>query len=427
MEKQWVIVGLDPGTTAGYAVLDINGKLLKVDSSKDFDLSKIISNIIEFGKVIVTGTDKQRVPSFVEQFAAKTGSKIISPNEDLSVALKSELTRTFECQKPPIADGWHEFSISKLNPVVFEHTGIPLNHYSKNSGIPLFKGDHQQDALASAVLAYRKISHTLKKIDEFLETNKKQNLKNKIIELVIKHDGFSIRSALELIEKPTETNQIIKKIIETKELKESDFFKLHERLKSLEDENKILKMHNSKLRNDINKLSNNKPKEKISFDEKSKKLLSQKENRLNFLYSSIEKKDEDIKKTNEELKKLTRFLACINEKVLLKKLNNLGSVEFDSKKSILNIKEGDVLLVNNPNIVSQSAYESIKDKINIIIFKEKPSKKIKDDFNFIFIEANKLNMEEDYYFALVDRKEFEKIIEKDDILKKILREYKSDA
>jgi hypothetical protein len=35
--------------------------------------------------------------------------------------------------------GGHEFSISKLNPVVFEHTGIPLNYYSKNSGIPLFK------------------------------------------------------------------------------------------------------------------------------------------------------------------------------------------------------------------------------------------------------------------------------------------------
>ena len=45
-QKPLLIVGIDPGITAGYAVLDINGKIIKVRSSKQLDLNSLISENI---------------------------------------------------------------------------------------------------------------------------------------------------------------------------------------------------------------------------------------------------------------------------------------------------------------------------------------------------------------------------------------------
>jgi hypothetical protein len=56
---------------------------------------------------------------------------------------------------------------------------------------------------------------------------------------------------------------------------------------------------------------------------------------------------------------------------------------------------------------------------------EKPSKNVIENFNFIFIDWKKLAIEEDTYFALVGKKEFEESIEKGDILKKVIKEYKT--
>jgi len=386
-EKQLIIVGIDPGTNVGYAILDLNGNLIKVESAKELDLGSLISKIIYYGKVLVVGTDKQRTPSFVNDFAVKTGGIVISPKEDIKVEEKEQLTKEFE-----------------------------------------FKGDHQKDALASSILAYKKIKNLLNKIEEFVKNNKKENLKNKIVEIVIKNYGISIKSALDILEKPAE-NQIIKRIIETRRLKEEDFFKLNERLRFIEDENRLLKAQNSKLKNESDNIQNikNKLSAKPNFvsDNKLRGLAKEREIRLNFLLNDLRIKDAELNKADDETRKLLRFLASTNENILLKKVDNLGSIEFENKKSILNIKDDDVLLVKNPNIMSQNVYDSIKEKINIIVYKERPSKKIFESLNFIFIDAKNLDIEENDYFALVDKKEFEKSIEKDDILKKVLREYKS--
>jgi len=76
-EKKLLIVGIDPGITAGCAILDINGKLIRLFSSKDFNLNSLISESIGFGRVILVGTDKLKVPGLVHAFAAKVGADIL--------------------------------------------------------------------------------------------------------------------------------------------------------------------------------------------------------------------------------------------------------------------------------------------------------------------------------------------------------------
>ena len=60
--KKLLIVGIDPGMTTAYAVLDIEGNFIHSHSSKQFDLNMIISETIRMGKAILVGTDKAKIP-----------------------------------------------------------------------------------------------------------------------------------------------------------------------------------------------------------------------------------------------------------------------------------------------------------------------------------------------------------------------------
>ena len=55
-----LILGVDPGTTKGYAVLDIKGNILDVKSSKLISMDIIMGETIKLGKPILVGTDVKK-------------------------------------------------------------------------------------------------------------------------------------------------------------------------------------------------------------------------------------------------------------------------------------------------------------------------------------------------------------------------------
>lgn len=89
---QPLIIGLDPGTTTAYAVLDSNREIIKVASKRNIKLSTIIRDIIRYGKPLVVGTDKEKIPRLVKKFSLATGAKIVNPYEDRSVREKRNST-----------------------------------------------------------------------------------------------------------------------------------------------------------------------------------------------------------------------------------------------------------------------------------------------------------------------------------------------
>ena len=93
---------------------------------------------------------------------------------------------------------------------------------------------------------------------------------------------------------------------------------------------------------------------------------------------------------------------------------------------MLNIKNDDVLLVKDPDIVSEKTINEIKDKVGVILYKKPISKKVESKLPFIFINANDLHIEENEYFGIVDMEEFEKIKSKKDLLHKIVDDYKKE-
>jgi len=95
-EKQLIIIGIDPGTTKSYAVLDLHGNILDVKSSKKLDASTITKEAFKHGKPIIVGTDVKKVPSFVEKIASSLGAKIFKPEINLQGNHKNKLVKKVE-------------------------------------------------------------------------------------------------------------------------------------------------------------------------------------------------------------------------------------------------------------------------------------------------------------------------------------------
>jgi len=159
MEKL-TIIGIDPGTTKGYAVLDINGNILEVKSSKKLNESEITKEVLKYGEPILVGTDVKKVPGFVEKIASSLGARIFKPKINMQGRHKNKLVKKF---------------LKKKN---FE-----------------IMNKHENDALISAVFAYKSIKPLLHKIESKYSKLNTEEIKN----LVLKED-INIKRAVELLE-----------------------------------------------------------------------------------------------------------------------------------------------------------------------------------------------------------------------------------
>lgn len=385
--KQLLIVGIDPGTTVGYTILDLQGKTVAIDSAKELDLDTIVAKITAAGIPLAVGCDKAKVPGFVESFATKVGAKLFWPEEDLKVEEKRELTKGRS-----------------------------------------FRNSHELDSLASALFAFRKIEGLLRRIDKFLLSKNKMEHSDKLKELVVKK-GIHISGAFEMLTQPEQKEaKIIKKAVEEKKLDERDFLKLFNELKKSEQDMKKIKQQNSLLQNAVLKAN----KEMLFYRQKSEKMpaakipagdkLKFKENKIHFLDWEISKRDQAVSALKAEIKKLHSALANINNKIVAKKLRNLGWNEFLQKKDILQLKKGDVLLVDDPNEFSDKTITQLKGVVDIIITKKEIGKKL-EELGFVFINSDMVQIEENDCFAFVNKGSFEEARRNKELLKKIIENY----
>ena len=91
----FVIVGIDPGTTLGIALLDLSGKLLTLRSSRQQGLSDAIALIASIGRPVVVASDVHPMPFSVEKIRRAFHAVAYTPSHDLSVAAKYALTREY--------------------------------------------------------------------------------------------------------------------------------------------------------------------------------------------------------------------------------------------------------------------------------------------------------------------------------------------
>ncbi|MGM0604210.1 MAG: DUF460 domain-containing protein [Halobacteriota archaeon] len=108
-----VIVGIDPGTTTGVAIVSLDGRVLDVHSTRTGDAADITEWIIDHGRPVIVAADVSPMPETVEKFR-----------------------RSFD------AAGW--------NPP----TDIPVDQKLHRTRNDAYDNDHERDAMAAALYAY---------------------------------------------------------------------------------------------------------------------------------------------------------------------------------------------------------------------------------------------------------------------------------
>nr|MCK4930116.1 DUF460 domain-containing protein [Nanoarchaeota archaeon] len=372
-----LIIGVDPGTTLGYAILDDKGKFISSGSGKNISMSELINNIIYFGKPLIMGCDKNPAPSFNEKLAVKLGAKLFYPRQDLLVKEKKEL----------------------------------INKYNAKLNV------HEQDALASAVLAFEKHKNFIEKINRFLKKHNKEDLEEDIKLIMMRNEELPLQAALRMAEKKYEKKKIeIPKPKKVKEKVISDKLvkELELKIVLLEEKNKKLKKHlkdKDKLIKKLGKRLQLIPKEE---------LVDFKETRIKLYTKQLKEHTRLIKHYEKELKRRDEFIVDTDKGMLVKKLEDLSLDEFKAK-SFLNISKDDILMINNPSSISRKVIDSIKGKVKIIITNKIPRS---EELDFIFIKPDNVIIKESTFFAIAEKNIIEKALKKKDVLKDIIEDYK---
>lgn len=153
-----LIVGIDPGTTVGIAVLDVDGRLLYLASKRNLKKNELVRIVIKFGRPIVLATDVTPVPHSIERLASAFGCKIFYPEKPFSVLEKQELVKDFRVED-----------------------------------------EHETDALAACLKAWKKYRRFFVKIKRLLASRDAIDLFEEVALKLLKEGSENVEGAIEEI------------------------------------------------------------------------------------------------------------------------------------------------------------------------------------------------------------------------------------
>lgn len=406
IEKQkLIIVGFDPGLTAGIAILDLSGNLIAVKSCKEISKAEIIKYIIGYGKTILVATDVYPPPKMVKKLATTLNSKIFSPDKTFTVSSKIELVESY----------LNEISATK---------------YPENA--------HERDALAAAIKTYKHYQNKLRQIEKRAE---KLELSfgevDEVKRMVILGTPISkaINSILKVPDEKDDLETQIEEVeqeidsadeMEINKIKES-LKRLKLKVKSQERQIQSLKLKNRNLKEDASKYKD----EVSSLEEKIEKLhynyskdilLKKKISSKIAIIKGLQEKYTKEKNNREQLEENLRSIKKVRAMELSKKAVPVKIIEYFTKEGIREadeywkIKKGDtVLLSTTEGGGSQTASLLIKLAVKAVIAADKMSHLAEEEFekNMVpVLDADELEMEIIDEFAVIDRDVLEKEIEK---------------
>lgn len=328
-----LIIGLDPGTWTGLAVLDLNGVPLLVKSSKDLDRAEILLLLTQYGRPVVVATDVASPPESVKKLAAVFKAVLYSPSRDLSNDEKDLLLESLRNNYP-----WIKISDS-----------------------------HERDALASAYKAFLNYADKFEQVEAYISKFNVQLDVDRVKEAVI--HGKTIAEAIEEeLERAVSLKDLVEaeasgrtevrsyRSSENKALK-----KLQLRLRALEAEKASLQAETRVLTSEIERLEMELRNLKqiinpIDEYERQINLLKEENKSLRKKISQLEEALNSIEKDYEQIQKLLERALIKGFKVIPK----LSSVTVESIKSIDFKPSGVIKAVYTDSSISDDVLELMK-------------------------------------------------------------------
>ncbi|MHA2358406.1 MAG: DUF460 domain-containing protein, partial [Candidatus Heimdallarchaeaceae archaeon] len=284
-----LIVGIDPGLTIGLSILDLNGRILKVNSYREASRGQIIREITRLGKPTLICVDVYPYPSYVEKIAATLNSRLYTPRSVMTVSEKNEISRKLAMEQ-----------------------GV------------LTKNAHQRDSLASAYRGYTKFRAEFENIDMKYFNEFDKSLRDEIKDLVVK--GMSLVNAVEEVNKSLKEElpppiQLVKP--QEDELKITpNVKKLEETINLLQEQidwerrkNTELNVELRELDEKVEYLQNRLEEGKSEYIEsiQKEKVYLVKENQISFQREKIKLLEEELERYSERIEELKQVTWLRNQ------------------------------------------------------------------------------------------------------------------
>ncbi|MBR9682765.1 MAG: DUF460 domain-containing protein [Candidatus Aenigmarchaeota archaeon] len=264
-----VIIGFDPGLTSAFAVVSLNGDILKLKSDRELTFPTIKEEVIKLGRPVLLAIDKASTGTSAEKLASSLGCNIWKPESDMLVDDKDDITS--------------EKNVSN---------------------------DHERDALASALVVYNQYEILFRKIDSILNTRDLLSFSDDVKAMIIEKKVSSIDEAIDKILDVEVQEELQKKEPDRKIDWEGLAKGLRRKVKENQRRYDILKIYTEKL------------EEKLKLLEKQKKTYMDEEREKNMeartevmKVKEIKAKDILIKQLQFELNKQRNIKMAYERKV----------------------------------------------------------------------------------------------------------------
>ncbi len=266
-KRDYIIVGIDPGTTTAIAVLTLEGELQMLHSSRTISTPEVIEMIAEQGRPLIIASDVFPTPNAVEKIRRAFNAVLGSPEDIITTEDKIEFAKPFEYSNP-----------------------------------------HERDAIAAAVSVYRKnrnkFEQIRKKIPEGVDVDEAiaQVVRGKSVDAVI----------LELTRKERQEPQVQT----VKEKTEDESLHFREVLKRYEESIAEMKTYQNELKGELDSKNNkireleglvNRQREQMYRELKKEKEIRIRNKEIAFLHSKISESNKRISSLNERIHKLKQI------------------------------------------------------------------------------------------------------------------------
>lgn len=368
-----LIVGIDPGTTVGWALLDLDGSLVECRSKRNFSLDSLVKHVSARGSVLMVGCDKAKIPAFVQDFATKFHARVLFPKKDLSVAEKRELTRG--CS---------------------------------------FANAHERDALASALLAHRRSASLLRKVRANLERGGKESLFDEVCDLVIR-EGVSIHAAVSILTPPV----VREEVPEEEEAQDHDLRSLYAQVRGARRDIAVLRERLEEVRKQRDQARKSleelrKASAALVRPKSARVLGREKEERIHILSGKVEKEKRRVQALQKHVHAL-ESLVLRDDVLAIPRMPRLSGEIPD--------KVGTAVFVDNPNEFSERVIHDLVDRgVLIVVCGKAPSGRVREQVPFAFVDKSVVvRMLNEVVF--LDKRKFEENRSSKKVLRDVVKEY----
>jgi predicted RNase H-like nuclease (RuvC/YqgF family) len=318
-----LILGIDPGTTCGVAILTLDASLLYLKSRKGLTRGEITRQVMEYGRPLLVAADVTPAPAFVKKLAHMLNAVLFVPDAILGAAEKREITRL----------------------------------YAEKHAIPL-RNAHARDALAAAIKAFQRYKNKFEQIEVEAQRVVAHGSLDEVKALVVR--GQPIQRALDAAV-PTEPRDATEKPVGPLETPpevmdaEPTIQGLHDRMAFYREQVRQLKASNERLLHEARRRDERIQSLAQALDAarraeareiKQSRMYQQLTRQLNMLRRELAKERQAAQRLENRLETLRHYrgLASKGDVVFLKPIEAFTKDGLEQAYRLYDITRGDTIL-----------------------------------------------------------------------------------